>query len=266
MTDTQGLEGQADSATTEGGAAAGGHPPNTEVDFKKLLRQKAEWKQRATGLESTVGDLQQQVAELRGHMQSQQTPSSSYPSSFQDMTPDQLREAYNMGVEQASPDAQMAAMRELARREAAEMVSQAKQEGMKEVEHRQLRDQVFGQIHQDFGQNGQLREDDPVVQAASQLAGGLKEIYGADYADRNPHLAQFAFLMADKMVNGPKHRQQLQDMQNQLDQLKRQQAMVGRGGGPVTQPSDEVREAVKGRDFRKAIASTHLAKKLRGEI
>jgi len=248
-----------------GDAEVGDPSQKSDADFNKLLRQKAGWKQKATEFETKFNTLQDQVSELRGQVSSQtQGNGSSYPSSFSDMSPDQLREAYSLGQDQGSPDASLMAIREMIRREMKDEISTAQKAGIQAVEHRQLRENVFSQVHQDFGTNGQLVEDDPVTQTASQISSGLKGIYGEDFADKQPHLLHYAFLQADRMVNGPKARQEVQDLRNQVDSLKRQQ-MSATGGGPISQPNDKVREALKNGDVRGAIGQLGMLRRMRGE-
>lgn len=238
--------------------------PHFQKRIDELNAQKKWWQDRAERLETQMQTLEERVSDLQNTMPAAggQASQSGMPSSWTDLSDDNLAQAYAWGGENANYQAQFQAIGEFIRRATEKASEKVLERGRSEMTSAQKVAQVQQKVVSEFGDDA-ANQTSELWQRANTYAQQFQQQHGQDVLQKMPETLYSCFAMADRDLRSGE-REELQSLRQQLQQVKEAQATEPGTVGAVRLGTESA-NALKSGDIRGAIRNLGIVKSIGGE-
>jgi hypothetical protein len=229
----------------------------------ELTGQKKWWQERAERMEGEMQELKSEFADLRNTMAAPggQAPQQGMPSSWQDLSDDNLAQAYSWGGENGNYQAQFQAIGEFIRRNTEKASEKVLERGRQEMTGAQKAAQVQQKVLTEFGDDA-ASQSSPLWQKANQYAQQLQQQHGQDVLQKMPETYYSCFAMADRDLRSGE-REELQTLRQEMQKVKEAQATEPGSIGAVRLGTESA-NALKDGNIKGAIQSLGIVKSFGG--
>lgn len=235
----------------------GGGEPNSRAEkrIKGLIKKNSALLEKFNQLQGKFDALTAQ----QGGTPAPAAPAQQGERTIQDFTEAELQSALRESG--SEPDVVFAVNKELARRQAAEAASQARDEFKAQSDAQARAQQAWGQVQQTYGPTA-LDPNSPLRQSAEIVAASFRNTFGDDVFEKKPELLNAAFGVAYGRRAGAALKQAQDENTKLRNQLKQMQ-----GPSRAAERSAETQAAVSSHlekgDVDSAIRELPLLKQLR---
>lgn len=227
--------------------------------INELNAQKKWWQERYEQNEARLQALQEQVDMLQSTPAAQggNVSQTGMPSSWQDLTDDNLSQAYAWGGENGNYQAQFQAIGEFIRRATEKASEKVLERADQKLTGTQRSAQVQQKVLSEFGDDA-ANQTSPLWQKANQYAQQLQQQHGQDVLQRMPEAYYSCFAMADRDLRSGE-REELQTLRQEVQRFKEAQATEPGSIGAVRLGTESA-NALKSGDIRGAIQNLGIVK------
>ena len=258
-------QGQEPSTSSSSAGDEGNASPNREGGdrFQKrideLNAQKKWWQDRAERMEGQMQSLEDRVAQMQATMSTPGggSPQGGMPSSWTDLSDENLAQAYSWGGENGNYQAQFQAIGEFIRRATEKASEKVLERADQKLTNTQKISGVQQKVLAEFGDDA-ANQTSELWQRANQYAQQLQREHGQDALTRFPEAYYSCFAMADRDLRSGE-REELQNLRQEMQRIKEAQATEP-GSIGATRLGTESANALKGGDIRGAIQNLGVVK------